>query len=1247
MQMSTFYDTKGTLGKGEGYGEIHHNYFSTTPRDVEQIFSFGGDSQDYLSGRRAGLAVDGKSHGKILLKRLGFGDGNSTRILLLPPKNLQPDASIRQVEKFFYKGRPTSRKGRIDFVEGQVTYKQEFGTKVFPGNLRQLNSWGWSIYYRVNYGYDTADTITHCPRLFCDFDDGNKTEQAEKIEAIAGQGLVPSEVVESKRGYHVYWNVTDLTPGNFEHYQQRLASLMGSDISLGDLPQTMRLPGFSHTQWNPERGLERFPINLVALTDHTYTAADLDKILPTLPEKARSEHRHRKASKPLQAPTSSLDKLLGMIADHRFDEYDSWFRIIAAIHHASGGSDEGLELADKHSQRSDRYEDGCVEDLWEKLDSEREKIATIATLIGLAKGDSGVTDEEIKGLLGDYRKIRQDSWRRVKKTPDIYFPDSPESRYLPRNLSERVIESGKQLVLLQANMGVGKTVNVLQPLVEHFHKLKKKVNNPTHRISLSSSLARVLGTEFLNRLEEEAGDWLSSDMLKTSLTECIDSIGKVNIADDIYLLILDEATQLFNHMWNADTCKSRRCYMLGHFQQLLKAIVARGGVIVLADANLDQIAVEFIQEVTGLGDDQTLYIKSDHPGLVRDYWVSKENSDREVLQETQLKALRDGQRQIVCCDSQEFVTDWYQHCLNRGIPAEHMILITSKTVGEESVKAYLANPDAWLQEHSGCKAVFYSPTIGSGVSFTKGGFQQGYAVFQGTFKPTDAHQMLGRYRPELNWMIWTNPRPHIQGDKTDDPDKLTESWYRKAGGVINLLELGEEIYPDLTSVRERLDKLIDAKDNLIEPNLVGAARYVAQENWQRKHYAQYFVEILREQGQRVREEAFPSPERDRKELAKERKEERKDIREKRYRAQAQAIAEQPVISDEQAEQLMRKNRSSSSRLTEAEQNSLIAYRFNRELGSQVTTEVREEAIYQLYLRDGGELRKKLRARHRLFHPIEGESKLAEDLVYRLSHSAPCLNDVWYGEYELNLYRSLGLPELIQKVEAGAELTYHCQEVKELMVRIEAQQEDCKLYLDVVLPKSSKRNMDVVKQVLSQFAVKLKSKQIRKQGKRSWVYSLDTEVSGAEYAISYLKALETLEGGGHEVSSSVTDAPNTLYKRGASVTVEDDQHRRQTFSPNVKSLPYWSDYVEKLQVIYPGQRWQDELNSLFDGLERLATLPEREVRDLQSEVWEVFRGVNNCGYPALYCDLLNLLPDAAKELCYRHLPPALKTTVLAM
>lgn len=105
---------------------------------------------------------------------------------------------------------------------------------------------GFGIFATVNSfdGPRRKENLTSINAWAVDMDEGTKRQMHDKLLASP---LVPSVIVETKRGYQAYWAAVD---GKAEHWNaivlERLVPHFGSDANARDLCRILRVPGFLH-----------------------------------------------------------------------------------------------------------------------------------------------------------------------------------------------------------------------------------------------------------------------------------------------------------------------------------------------------------------------------------------------------------------------------------------------------------------------------------------------------------------------------------------------------------------------------------------------------------------------------------------------------------------------------------------------------------------------------------------------------------------------------------------------------------------------------------------------------------------------------------------------------------------------------------------------------------------------------------------------------------------------------------------
>lgn len=146
---------------------------------------------------------------------------------------------------------------------------------VFPVDseeeARRWNAEGHGIFLSINT-FNGARRIENLVRLNAwaiDMDAGTKDEQRRRIERSP---LVPSRIVETKRGFQCYWLAKDARP---EHWNaivlDRLVPHFGADKNARDIARILRMPGYYHLK-DPS---DPFLVQVVHRCDVRYSEREL------------------------------------------------------------------------------------------------------------------------------------------------------------------------------------------------------------------------------------------------------------------------------------------------------------------------------------------------------------------------------------------------------------------------------------------------------------------------------------------------------------------------------------------------------------------------------------------------------------------------------------------------------------------------------------------------------------------------------------------------------------------------------------------------------------------------------------------------------------------------------------------------------------------------------------------------------------------------------------------------------------
>jgi hypothetical protein len=374
-------------------------------------------------------------------------------------------------------------------------------------------------------------------------------------------------------------------------------------------------------------------------------------------------------------------------------------------------------------------------------------------------------------------------------------PDHKPSTQNPKK-SFRFPEIG--LVVLWSDMGTGKTE--LMRWWRDQNPDARFLNNG-HRVNLLKNLAERLRTA------------MYSDLGYTGLAQAqalsitIDSLHKLNTQSLTYgCIFIDEACQYLTHLLHSNTCKQHRAAIL----EVLEYIVYNAPLVVIADAHMDDLTVNFFLAMRPKGEVPYIIKNEWRNGSRTIYWYEGDNSSALVAQIS--AALMLGEKVMVASDSKRFIkkldksfTINYEESssspselgsLKGKGSGEKEELTDSSTLSPLPLTPCPARRASWRiwsvhSDNSGSDenvafikditnavknfdALFTSPSLGTGVDISQYHFDLVFGVFHGVSQTaTECAQQLYRYRPKVPFHIWVAPRPPF-GYKDTNASKIKE-----------------------------------------------------------------------------------------------------------------------------------------------------------------------------------------------------------------------------------------------------------------------------------------------------------------------------------------------------------------------------------------------------------------------------------------------------------------------------------------
>ncbi|MBD2510092.1 DUF3854 domain-containing protein [Nostoc muscorum FACHB-395] len=372
-----------------------------------------------------------------------------------------------------------------------------------------------------------------------------------------------------------------------------------------------------------------------------------------------------------------------------------------------------------------------------------------------------------------------------KESTDSGGVDSSKSKKSP---SFNFPKSG--LVVLWSDMGTGKTE--LMRWWRDQNPDARFLNNG-HRVNLLKNLAERLRTA------------MYSDLGYTGLAQAqalsitIDSLHKLNTQSLTYgCIFIDEACQYLTHLLHSNTCKQHRAAIL----EVLEYIVYNAPLVVIADAHMDDLTVNFFLAMRPKGEVPYIIKNEWRNGSRTIYWYEGDNSSAIVAQIS--AALMLGEKVMVASDSKRFIkkldksfTIKYEKMGEKvkgeGVKEEltdsstlSPLPLTPCPVRRTSWRIWSVHSDnsgsdenvAFIKDITNAvknfDALFTSPSLGTGVDISEYHFDLVFGVFHGVSQTaTECAQQLYRYRPKVPFHIWVAKRPPF-GYKDTNASKIKE-----------------------------------------------------------------------------------------------------------------------------------------------------------------------------------------------------------------------------------------------------------------------------------------------------------------------------------------------------------------------------------------------------------------------------------------------------------------------------------------
>ncbi|MGB0564066.1 MAG: plasmid replication protein, CyRepA1 family, partial [Spirulinaceae cyanobacterium] len=330
-------------------------------------------------------------------------------------------------------------------------------------------------------------------------------------------------------------------------------------------------------------------------------------------------------------------------------------------------------------------------------------------------------------------------------------------RYLPA----LAIPDGERLIGIKSPKGTGKT-HCLEAIVKGAIARGQWVLVIGHRVKLVESLCERFGLRYISELQPSDGGPMRGYGL------CIDSLHPHSQAhfqaadwrDGV--VIIDEVEQVLWHGLNASTCRGNRVAILKSLKTLMQNVLGGQGQVYVADADLSDVALDYLRALAGCEQSPYLIQNQWQPGTETAWTIHHyDDSSPDRLMQALEQHICAGGKPFVCLSAQKPQSQWgtsnLESYLRQQFPQHKILRLDSETLTNAHHPAAqgLQNLDERLQDYD---IVLSSPCLETGVSIDlQGHFTSIWAIAQGIQAENSVRQALSRVREPLPRHLWVAP----------------------------------------------------------------------------------------------------------------------------------------------------------------------------------------------------------------------------------------------------------------------------------------------------------------------------------------------------------------------------------------------------------------------------------------------------------------------------------------------------------
>lgn len=670
----------------------------------------------------------------------------------------------------------------------------------------------------------------------------------------------------------------------------------------------------------------------------------------------------------------------------------------------------------------------------------------------------------------------QSLFSKAKKLYRWLFEDLYALTYEPnaiinqKYIGEDVEYPTSGLVCIQAPKGTGKTEKLKKVAAKALEDCRGTLIL-VHRIQLGRAIVERLGLDWVEDVKtSEMANFLGYGL-------CVDSLHPNSQAQfkpenyNGWALVIDEVEQVVLHLLNSSTCQRDRVSILKTLRELVNEIIEGGGLIVLQDADLSDLAINFFRGLLSEPIEPWLLVNEYMPDDGDRWDVTYYNEGREPneLLKDCWDAAAAGEKLYVFADTQKIKgkhsTQNLERSLRKKAPNAKILRLDSETVADPDHAAYGAienlNEVVTLYD-----IVIASPSVGTGVSIdVRGHFNAVYAFCKGTTSEPEIRQALARVREPIPRFVWARTSGvRMAANRSPFYWNIANSKIREVERNSLLLKAAD---------------IGDIGEADFHPSYHTWAKAAARTNAGLLNLREALLDGLCEEGHRVKIHGASNG-KDDTDNADAAGKEQKEIRDTAREQDDIEVASATPLTKEQFEQLDFKRNH-----TKEERQAMRRYQLTQLYpGTEVTPELKRA--------DDDGWRPKIRLHYNLitdFAYVNQRDKKQLDSQIERGFGQVCLQDLKLQSARVRALQLLNIPAFMKE---GKEWTQDSTDLQALVENCRKYRHDIKTYLGIwVSDKMLERPIQVIQAFLQLVGIKLKCRQQQIDKVRSRFYFYET------------------------------------------------------------------------------------------------------------------------------------------------------------